>query len=895
MCIPRKTKRQQVKVALSKPLDDDKPRVEDKPPVEEKPEPVVEPLVVVMPCPQTQPVIHVKCTTCNKDVAGVQVKLNGVELGRTGRDGKTAPKPGGMIPGKGAVELVQGERPAHVLTKAFEVDYPKLCKDTFLVEAKCVAHLVVEVLRYDGKPVKGGDPTFEIDGPDGKKNDSTKPHKGNADDPPRTIDVSRKEFPAVAPGAYTITLAKVAELVAAQKPDPSSAEVWKLGPNDKGVAKLTLKPGVTHYARFVLTKYTKIQFIGFEIEPSTKVSGTATLPSGQLYLGDAEADDDIGQRSIVLKNAIKKALADGKVKTDPEVLKVFMTAEFYWRGKEGAYPVEKMSKIMDEMRAETSKPEYADWLFVHGTAIGYLKHGRTKEVVRKFKVKGASGSASSFEIVERPSGRHRLSTFDTIPKNWDLGDLTQVPQYHWTLRQGAKEAHVVEVTRGVGSYTVRVHTSVDFTNGTIDLVEPIATEVFNVALVQKGGPGTDVGGLRESIVYKEDISAIDYLSVMYGKHDEFHKSSGDNRKIEIHGQERRALPTSGARDVLGGNPNAPKPGENSERTEHGLGGGSIFELDGITFGLEICRDHLQGKLKRYYAGDSTTGLAAAASPGDPKVQVQLIPSWGAFIKDESIVGVDGVLVFNVDGPKGAKAGNIGGPLEFVCPHHPTSKSPTSSECTQPHYRCWGLSLTATNCPHCTKPLTASIADFYCTNPEHVFSDKPACEHCGAPTKVKHYECAACHSQSPTAGPCDNAVCVPKPVRTKMTYCDKPKHNHGAPCVGHGKAAYYCFHEETDITAGDCATCGSQKLATNVARKANLVAAAPTGGGAVADAPGSYTKITEKKVKDDTSPTGKKVTYTKSTVASTPKQTDYFKADGKVVVYDPLDIPAPGVV
>ncbi|HWB75407.1 MAG TPA: hypothetical protein VG755_10630 [Nannocystaceae bacterium] len=886
MCIPRKKKRQQVTVALSEPPTQSEPRVEDKPPVEDKP--LVEPLVVVMPCPKTQPVIHVKCSTCKKDVAGVQVTLNGVDLGRTGRDGKTAPKVGGMIPGKGPVALVQGERPAHVLSKAFEVDYPKLCKDTFLVDAKCVAHLVVEVLRYDGQPVKGGDVTFEIAGPDGKKNDITKAVKGNADDPPRTIDVARKEFPAVAPGAYTITLAKIAELVAAQKPDSTSAEVWKLGPNDKGVAKLTLKPGVTHYARFVLTKYTKIQFIGFEIEPSTKADSSVTLASGELYLGDAEADDDLGQRSIVLKNAIKKALADSKVKTDPEVLKVFMTAEFYWRGKEGAYPVEKMSKIMDEMREETSKAAYADWLFVHGTAIGYLKHGRAKEVVRKFKVKGASGgSATSFEIVERPSGRHRLSTFSDIPKNWNLSNLSEVPEYHWTLRQGAKSAHVVEVTQGPGSCTVRVHTNVDFTDGTIDLVEPIATEVFNVALVQKGGPGTGVGGVREAIVYKEDISAIDYLSVMFGKHDEFHKSSGDNRKIEIHGQERRALPTSGARDVLGGNPNAPKPGETSERTEHGLGGGSIFEIDGITFGLEICRDHLQSKLKRYYE--------SAASPGDPKVQVQLIPSWGAFIKDESIVGVDGVLVFNVDGPKGAKAGNVGGPLEFVCPHHPTSKSPTASECTLAHYRCWGLSLTATNCPHCTKPLTKSMPDFYCTSPDHVFWDKATCVHCGAATKVDRYECTDCSSQSPTAGACDNSACSTKPARTKVTYCDKPKHRHTPPCVGHAKPAYYCFHEATDITPGDCATCGSEKLQTNVDRKANLVTAAPKGGGTVADAPGSYTKITEKKVKDDTSPTGKKVTYTKTTVASTPKQTDYFKTDGKVVVYDPLDLPKPDVV
>lgn len=890
MCTPRKKKRQQLVVALEQPAVEEKPAQP-----EPEPEPVVDPIVVVLPCPQTQPRIHVKCSTCNKDVSGVQVMLNGVDLGRTGRDGKTAAKTGGMIPGKGPVKLVQGERPAHVLTKDVEVDYPKLCNDTFLAEAKCVSHLVVDVLRHDGQPVKGGRVTFEIDGPDGKKNETTVAFKGRADDPPRDIEAERKEFPAITPGACTITLAKIAELLAAQKPDSTSAEVWKLGPNDKGVTKLTLKPGTTHHVRFVLTRYTKVQFIGFAIEPSTIVGGT--LPSGEIYMGDADADKDIGDRSIVLKNAIKDALASPKLKKEPEVLKVFMAAEFYWRGKEGAYPVEKLSKILDEMRAETGKAEYADWLFVHGTAIGYLKHGNHKLVRRQYEVTGATGASATVKIVEASTSKDRLGVFAEIPDNWDKNDLTKVPKYHWALRQGGKRAYVVKATAGTGSYTLQLHRAVDFTDGAIELVEPLATEVFNVALVQKGGPGSGAAGLREAIIYKEDISAIDFLSIMFGKHDEFHERSGDNRKIEIHGRERKALPTSGARDVLGASPNTSSQGGVSERTDQGLGGGSIFELDGITFGLEICRDHLQGKLRRYYQGDpdATPALAPAASAGEPKVQVQLVPSWGAWIDPPNIVGVDGVLVFNVDGPDGAKAGAVTGKPGYECPHHPGIVGTKRAKCTAgQHYACGYISA-ATVCPHCTTPMTDSIADYFCKNPTHYLKASP-CAICNKPTTFLGHYCAACDTLSPTAGPCTEVGCPTKPARTPIYRCDEPLHRHNPPCPTFGAPGYYCdtYHEVTKV-AGPC-SCGGPQIAIDWytrAKDVTVQSSAPPR--AVADAPGTYTTTTATDVDDDTSPTGKKTEYKTKTVASTPKQTDYFKTDGKVVVYDPLDLPKPDVV
>ena len=97
------------------------------------------------------------------------------------------------------------------------------------------------------------------------------------------------------------------------------------------------------------------------------------MPSGKLYLTDPDATKDLGQRCIVLKNAIKKALPDA----DPldSTLKVFMAPEFYFRGgTEGAYELGMIDSIMSEMRKLTSHTDYKHWLFVFGTALGYTRH-----------------------------------------------------------------------------------------------------------------------------------------------------------------------------------------------------------------------------------------------------------------------------------------------------------------------------------------------------------------------------------------------------------------------------------------------------------------------------------------------------------------------------------------
>jgi hypothetical protein len=74
------------------------------------------------------------------------------------------------------------------------------------------------------------------------------------------------------------------------------------------------------------------------------------------------------------------------------------------------------------------------------------------------------------------------------------------------------------------------------------------------------------------------------------------------------------------------------------RAGGGYDNGSIFMLDNITFGLEVCADHGMGRLPK------ATPLA-----GDILVQIQLIPSGGMIIFPASVAMLKGGLVCNVDG------------------------------------------------------------------------------------------------------------------------------------------------------------------------------------------------------------------------------------------------------
>ena len=135
-------------------------------------------------------------------------------------------------------------------------------------------------------------------------------------------------------------------------------------------------------------------------------------------------------------------------------------------------------------------------------------------------------------------------------------------------------------------------------------------EVQNVALIQKGAD--------THMVVKEYVSGIDYLG---------------GRVTVTQGTKKN--PTAKTMEAVAAS------GSNESRIvskfqDERMGGG-IFTFDGITFGMEICLDHIA----------STTPGSGRLEAYSNSIQILLIPSFGMEITGKHCT--NGGIIFNVDG------------------------------------------------------------------------------------------------------------------------------------------------------------------------------------------------------------------------------------------------------
>jgi hypothetical protein len=263
-----------------------------------------------------------------------------------------------------------------------------------------------------------------------------------------------------------------------------------------------------------------------------------------------------------------------KTTAETETLKVFMAPEFYFRGSQGAYDMATIAKILPMLREKTREARFKDWLFVLGTAI-----------------------AATF--VE---GCRYCGTKDRISRAAARGYIC------------------------------------DACHRQMNTLVPVGAMIDNVALIQKGGED-DYN--NSYVIQKEFISHIDFrralpppppptrgpqLPRVHALPD-WNGPAPNARNIEIMGRTLPALPPTGSRDLL-------KTGRSKFQDERM--GGTVFTIDQITFGLEVCLDHAKNRLA------SATG-----------VQIQLLPSAGMHFQQFGCI--TGGLFFNVDGLGGGSS------------------------------------------------------------------------------------------------------------------------------------------------------------------------------------------------------------------------------------------------
>lgn len=151
-------------------------------------------------------------------------------------------------------------------------------------------------------------------------------------------------------------------------------------------------------------------------------------------------------------------------------------------------------------------------------------------------------------------------------------------------------------------------------------IDPLANkEVYNFALVQQGGVAAQ-GDTGAVVVMKELMSGVDFIA------------TAANPGGLLLGEVNHLAPST-----TGG------PGR--ERQVLNYDGAGVFSLAGITWGLEVCLDHL-GTVRRLQKSPQL--------PGENLIQLQLVPSCGMGVQAPSVVTQFGGYVFNCDGSGAAR-------------------------------------------------------------------------------------------------------------------------------------------------------------------------------------------------------------------------------------------------
>jgi hypothetical protein len=141
-------------------------------------------------------------------------------------------------------------------------------------------------------------------------------------------------------------------------------------------------------------------------------------------------------------------------------------------------------------------------------------------------------------------------------------------------------------------------------------VGTFGAEVQNVALIQKSAD--------THLVVKEYVSGIDYIG----------------NKVDVT-QGTKKKPTFNTLDAIA--PAGSNMSRIASRFQDERMGGGIFTMDGITFGMEICLDHIQ-----------STGPGGRLANYANSIQILLIPSYGMEIRS-NLYCTNGGIIFNVDG------------------------------------------------------------------------------------------------------------------------------------------------------------------------------------------------------------------------------------------------------
>jgi hypothetical protein len=366
--------------------------------------------------------------------------------------------------------------------------------------------------------------------------------------------------------------------------------------------------------------YTSIQFIAHCINTGPKIVGQT-----QMYMGIVAASTDINERIKLVARAIETARTNSNTKKDdPNVLKLFMMPEFFFRGRDGAYSMDEVQTVIKHLQdlvKEQSKWEH--WIFVFGSILGKSSPTKVKvsggsrrldidpeqEEVYNFVLiqEGGFGTDAEkkFKAAKVVMKEHK-SDIDFIKKDQSVGGAVLERVLHpLTQNQQKLEAHLRNLLKLTDS----------------KLQDPPTS--FTPAEVNQWKT--------------EKVTLTKLLNSPKEKFDFFWTLRNKLNYATMYALIQKYLATKGtdALKLLLVEPRSEEPLVDRTGETIGYSGSSVFRLKGFTFGLEVCLDHAMERL--------------ANSTSLPDIDIQLLPSCGMNIVGKATVAKHGGYIFNCDG------------------------------------------------------------------------------------------------------------------------------------------------------------------------------------------------------------------------------------------------------
>jgi len=281
-----------------------------------------------------------------------------------------------------------------------------------------------------------------------------------------------------------------------------------------------------------------------------------------------------------------------------------------------------------DMRGKCNEMMHAIWHAQSMVAASGVDDDQTLKIFMapEFYFRGVNGAYSHDLVSQIIPMMEELGTSSSLFQHWLFVFGTAVAasedEYHYCTVCG-RNPNTVQFDRDpasrVDAFGVHKKTKGVCTNNAAHAVATYTygAEVQNVALIKKASD--------THMVVKEYISGIDYIN---------------DEVTVVQGTKKNPVGWTMA-------PIAPR-GSNQSRIASKLQdermGGGVFTMDGITFGMEICLDHIQ-----------STGPEGRLANFANIIQILLIPSYGMDITHHSCVV--GGIIFNVDG-RGSGSSNL---------------------------------------------------------------------------------------------------------------------------------------------------------------------------------------------------------------------------------------------